>query len=186
MGYEIDGPVAIITLNRSEKRNAINMKMIKELGQAIRKFEDSEATVGVLCGIGSFSSGYDIEELTEQSTVLQKEEFSLKNTMYNGSEQNKTKKPIVCGISGYCISNGLELALMCDLRVIEENACLGFFNRRFGMPLMDGGTSRLAALIGLSRALDLILTGRVVSAKEAFDYGLANRIVAPGTGNNFN
>lgn len=89
---------------------------------------------------------------------------------------------MVCGISGYCIGSGLELALLCDLRVVEEDACLGFFNRRFGVPLMDGGPQRLAALIGLSRALDLILTGRVVSGKESFDIGLSNRLVAPGTG----
>lgn len=89
---------------------------------------------------------------------------------------------MVCGISGYCVANGLELALMCDLRVIEDDACLGFFNRRFGIPIIDGGTIRLPALIGLSRALDLIMTGRNVSAKEALDMGLANRIVAPGTG----
>lgn len=88
---------------------------------------------------------------------------------------------MVCGISGYCIANGLELALMCDLRVVEEDASMGFFNRRFGVPLMDAGTVRLPALIGMSRALDLILTGRFVSAKEAFEMGLANRIVAPGT-----
>lgn len=88
---------------------------------------------------------------------------------------------MVCGISGFCIANGLELALMCDLRVIEEDAFLGFFNRRFGIPLMDGGTVRLPAMIGLSRALDLILTGKIVPAKEAFEMGLANRIVATGT-----
>lgn len=91
-------------------------------------------------------------------------------------------KPLVCGISGYCIGSGLELALLCDLRVIEEDACLGFFNRRFGVPLMDGAPQRLAALIGLSRALDLVLTGRVLSGKESFEIGLANRLVAPGTG----
>lgn len=89
---------------------------------------------------------------------------------------------MVCGISGFCIANGLELALMCDLRVVEEDAVLGFFNRRFGMPLMDGGTVRLPAMIGLSRALDLVLTGKIVSAKEAFEIGLCNRIVASGTG----
>lgn len=89
---------------------------------------------------------------------------------------------MVCAISGFCIANGLELALMCDLRVIEDNAILGFFNRRFGIPLMDGGTVRLPAMIGLSRALDLVLTGKIVEAKEAFEMGLANRIVAPGTG----
>lgn len=89
---------------------------------------------------------------------------------------------MVCGISGFCIANGLELALMCDLRVVEDDAILGFFNRRFGIPLMDGGTVRLPAMIGLSRALDLVLSGKVVPAREAFEIGLANRIVAPGTG----
>lgn len=88
---------------------------------------------------------------------------------------------MVCGISGYCIANGLALALMCDLRVVDEDSTLGFFNRRFGVPLMDGCTARLPALIGLSRALDLILTGRIVNGKEAFEMGLANRLVASGT-----
>lgn len=96
--------------------------------------------------------------------------------------RNSFVKPMVCGISGYCVGSGLELAMFCDLRVIEEDACLGFFNRRFGVPLSQLGASRLVLLIGLSRALDLLMTGRLVSAKEAFDYGLGNRIVAPGTG----
>lgn len=88
---------------------------------------------------------------------------------------------MVCGISGFCVANGLELALMCDLRVVEDDAVFGFFNRRFGIPLFDGGTVRLPAIVGLSRALDLVLTGRVLTAKEAFEIGLANRIVAPGS-----
>lgn len=99
-----------------------------------------------------------------------------------GPTRRLIKKPMVCSISGFCIANGLELALMCDLRVIEDDAILGFFNRRFGIPLMDGGTVRLPAMIGLSRALDLVLTGKYVFAKEAFEIGIANRIVAPGTG----
>lgn len=187
MGYELDGPVAILTLNRPEKRNAINTEMTEELGKVIRQFEDDNlASVGVLYGLGgSFSSGYDIKEFAQTDAMLQHDFPNIENKMcpiIDTSGISRTKKPIVCGISGYCIANGLELALMCDLRVIEEDACLGFFNRRFGMPLMDGGAARLYALVGLSRALDIILTGRVVSAKEAFDYGLANRIVAPGTG----
>lgn len=102
--------------------------------------------------------------------------------MIQGPTRRIIKKPMICGISGYCVANGLELALMCDLRVMEEDAYLGFYNRRFGIPLMDGGTIRLPALIGLSRALDLILTGRTVTAKEALDIGLINRIVSTGTG----
>lgn len=91
------------------------------------------------------------------------------------------KKPLICGINGYCVANGLELALMCDLRVMEESAILGFFNRRYGIPVVDGGTARLPFMIGFSRALDLILTGRQITAKEAFEMGLVNRIVATGT-----
>lgn len=89
---------------------------------------------------------------------------------------------MVAAVNGYCVGNGLELALMCDLRVIEESAIMGFFSRRFGVPILDGGTIRLPSMIGLSRALDLVLTGRALSAKEAFDIGLACRLVATGTG----
>lgn len=89
---------------------------------------------------------------------------------------------MICGISGACLSAGLELALMCDLRIVETTALLGFNTRKFGVPIMDGGTARLPAIIGISRALDIILTGREVTAKEAFEMGLANRLVSPGTG----
>lgn len=98
-----------------------------------------------------------------------------------GPTRRNISKPMICAINGYCVANGFELALLCDLRVMEESAIIGFFNRRFGVPLIDGGTVRLPAIIGLSRALDLILTGRSVAAKEAFEIGLANRIVATGT-----
>lgn len=91
------------------------------------------------------------------------------------------KKPLIGAISGYCVAGGLELALLCDLRVMEVDSIMGFYNRRFGVPLIDGGTVRLAPMIGLSRALDLILTGRQVTAKEALEIGLANRVVATGT-----
>jgi enoyl-CoA hydratase/carnithine racemase len=99
-----------------------------------------------------------------------------------GPTRRHPKKPLVCAINGYCVAGGLELALMCDLRVMEEDALLGFFNRRFGVPLVDGGAARLSQLIGLSRALDLILTGRQCNAQEALQIGLVNRIVATGTG----
>jgi enoyl-CoA hydratase/carnithine racemase len=91
------------------------------------------------------------------------------------------KKPLIAAVSGYCVAGGLELALLCDLRVMECDAIMGFYNRRFGVPLVDGGTVRLAPMIGLSRALDLVLTGRQISAKEALEIGLANRVVATGT-----
>lgn len=91
------------------------------------------------------------------------------------------KKPMIAAVSGYCVAGGLELALLCDLRVMESDSIMGFFNRRFGVPLVDGGTVRLSAMIGLSRALDLVLTGRQITAKEALEIGLANRVVATGT-----
>lgn len=91
------------------------------------------------------------------------------------------KKPLIAAVNGFCVAGGLELALLCDLRVMETDAVMGFFNRRFGVPLVDGGTVRLAPMIGLSRALDIILTGRQVSSKEALEIGLANRVVATGT-----
>ncbi len=91
------------------------------------------------------------------------------------------KKPMIAAVSGYCVAGGLELALLCDLRVMEDDAIMGFYNRRFGVPLVDGGTVRLSAMIGLSKALDLVLTGRQIAAKEALDIGLANRVVATGT-----
>jgi enoyl-CoA hydratase/carnithine racemase len=91
------------------------------------------------------------------------------------------KKPMIAAVSGYCVAGGLELALLCDLRVMECDSIMGFYNRRFGVPLVDGGTVRLAPLIGLSRALDLVLTGRQITAKEALEIGLANRVVATGT-----
>jgi enoyl-CoA hydratase/carnithine racemase len=91
------------------------------------------------------------------------------------------KKPMIAAVNGYCVAGGLELALLCDLRVMESDAIMGFYNRRFGVPLVDGGTVRLAPMIGLSRALDLVLTGRQITSKEALEIGLANRVVATGT-----
>ena len=105
--------------------------------------------------------------------------------MLKGPTLRYIKKPMVAAVSGYAVAGGLELALMCDLRVMEENAVMGVYCRRFGVPLMDGGTVRLQAMVGLSRAMDLILTGRSLGAKEALEWGVANRIVACGTGNFF-
>merc|ERR1719150_1705203 len=90
-------------------------------------------------------------------------------------------KPVIAAVNGYCVAGGLELAIMCDLRVVEDTSKMGFLNRRFGVPLIDGATVRLPALIGMSRAMDLILTGRLLEPKEAFDWGLANRVVTSGT-----
>lgn len=177
---EKDGPITLIGINRPEHRNAVNDLTAEQLSKAFHDFEnDDTSSVGVLYGVGgSFCSGYDINELSSdnvEANLLMKAEGTV------GPTRDHLKKPVVCGINGYCVANGLELALMCDLRVMEESAILGFFNRRFGVPVIDGGTARLPAMIGLSRALDLILTGRQVKAKEAFEMGLVNRIVATGT-----
>lgn len=172
----------MIGLNKPHKRNAIDAEMGQQLTAAIEAFEqDSTATVAILHGIGgSFCSGYDLSELANpevkpQSVILQRGGVM-------GPTRRNFKKPMICAISGYCVAGGMELALMCDLRVMEELAVMGFYNRRFGVPLVDGGSVRLPALIGISRAMDLILTGRGVRAKEALEMGLVNRVVAVGTG----
>lgn len=179
---EKEGNVTFIGLNKPQKRNAIDAEMGRQLTAAIEAFEqDTTASVGVLHGIGgSFCSGYDLSELANpkvkpQSVVLQRGGVM-------GPTRRNFKKPMICAISGYCVAGGVELALMCDLRVMEELAVMGFYNRRFGVPLVDGGSVRLPALIGISRAMDLILTGRGVRAKEALEIGLVNRVVAVGTG----
>ncbi|KAH8420749.1 hypothetical protein KR222_003883, partial [Zaprionus bogoriensis] len=181
---EKDNNITIIGINRPQQRNAIDSSTASQLCEAFSAFEaDETSPVAVLYGVGgSFCSGFDILEMSND----EKEEISVDILMRPegsvGPTRRQIKKPVICGINGYCIANGLELALMCDLRVMEESAVLGFFNRRFGVPMLDGGTVRLPAMIGLSRALDLILTGRPVGSQEAHDIGLVNRIVPTGTG----
>ena len=151
----------MIGINRPENRNAINSATARKLCEAFNAFEaDVTSPVAVLYGVGgSFCAGFDILEMDADGDqvsidILMTHEGSV------GPTRRHIQKPVVCGINGYCVANGLELALMCDLRVMEETATLGFFNRRFGVPVIDGGTARLPAMIGLSRALDLVLTGR--------------------------
>ncbi|XP_058453957.1 probable enoyl-CoA hydratase [Malaya genurostris] len=179
---EKQGNITLIGLNKPNIRNAIDSEMGRKLSEAVEEFEqDKTADVGILHGLGgSFCAGYDLTELANpeikpQSVILQRGGVM-------GPTRRNFKKPMICAITGYCVAGGLELALMCDLRVMEEIAILGFYNRRFGVPLVDGGTVRLPALIGVSRAMDLVLTGRAVHAKEALEIGLVNRVVAVGTG----
>ncbi|XP_321371.4 putative enoyl-CoA hydratase/isomerase YngF [Anopheles gambiae] len=181
---EKENNITLIGINRPKVRNAIDSITGRKLSAAIAEFEnDPKADVSVLHGIGgSFCSGYDLSELAGQQEPQQALSIVHHPEGVMGPTRRMIRKPLVCAITGYCVAGGLELALMCDLRVMEENAVLGFFNRRFGVPLIDGGTVRLPALIGLSRALDLILTGRTVTAKEALDIGLVNRVVAVGAG----
>ncbi|XP_031558737.1 uncharacterized protein LOC116295133 [Actinia tenebrosa] len=178
------GKVLMVSICRPEKRNAINVDTAKELSEIFQHFEiDDSVSVAVLCGKGGhFCAGYDLEELSDKEA----EEY-LKQIAPPGEGDGpmgctrlKLTKPVVGAIQGHAVGGGLELALMCDLRVAEENTVFGFFNRRFGVPLLDGGAVRLPYLIGLSHALDLIITGRPVKADEALHIGLANRVVPKG------
>ncbi|KAI9579166.1 mevalonyl-coenzyme A hydratase sidH [Glossina fuscipes] len=179
---EKDKNITLIGINRPRQRNAIDGQTAAKLCEAFSAFEADDASpVAVLYGIGgSFCSGFDILEMANEDESTVSVEILMMPEGSVGPTRRQLSKPVVCGINGYCVANGLELALMCDLRVMEESAVLGFFNRRFGVPVIDGGTARLPAMIGLSRALDLILTGRHVCAEEAHSMGIANRIVGTG------
>ncbi|XP_044033147.1 probable enoyl-CoA hydratase isoform X3 [Siniperca chuatsi] len=129
---------------------------------------------------GNFCAGYDLKELANHTASLKLEQDVTKGPGPMGPSRLELSKPLIAAVSGFAVAGGLELALLADLRVVEESAVMGVFCRRFGVPLIDGGTVRLPRLIGLSRALDLILTGRPIGAQEALAYGLANRVVPDG------
>lgn len=180
---EKEGRVYTVIINRPEVRNAIDYRTSKELADAFRAFEaDEESYVAVLWGAGgTFCAGADLKALA--ANPLQ-EALRLHEDMTEDGPLGPTRmllsKPVIAAIAGYAVAGGLELAVWCDLRVAEEDAVLGIFERRFGVPLIDGGTQRLPRLIGMSRALDLILTGRPVGAEEALAMGLVNRVVPKG------
>jgi len=176
---ESKGKVMTIILNRPEVRNAVDGATAWALADAFRRFEaDDSVYVGVLWGAGgNFCAGADLKAIFSGKNPNRVEETG-DGPM--GPTRMVLKKPVIAGVSGYAVGGGFELALWCDLRVVEKSAVLGFFNRRFGVPLIDGGTIRLPRLIGLSRAMDLILTGRAVRAEEALAIGLANRVVENG------
>jgi enoyl-CoA hydratase len=172
------GAVTTIILDRPEARNAVDRATAQALADAFRAFEaDAAARVAVLWGDhGMFCAGADLKATARGDTLRRESEGD--GPM--GPSRLQLSKPTIAAVSGYAVAGGLELALWCDLRVLEEDAVLGVFCRRWGVPLIDGGTVRLPRLIGLSRALDLILTGRPVSAQEAERIGLANRVVSKG------
>jgi len=176
---EKNGPVTTVIISRREVRNAVDRATAEALAQAFREFdEDDEARVGVLYGEGgTFCAGADLKAIA--SGKQNRTEVEGNGPM--GPSRMVLSKPVIAAISGYAVAGGLELALWCDLRVMEDTAIVGVFCRRWGIPLIDGGTIRLPRLIGLSRALDLILTGRPVNAAEALSIGLANRVVEKGT-----
>ena len=174
-----DGPVTVVTLSRPEVRNAVDRETAAELSAAFRSFEsDASARVAVFSGDqGHFCAGADLNKIA--GGTPNRVEPNGDGPM--GPTRMQLKKPVIAAVAGYAVAGGLELALWCDLRVMEEGAVLGVFCRRWGVPLVDGGTVRLPRLIGLSRAMDMILTGRPVEAEEALQMGLVNRVVANGT-----
>lgn len=170
--------VTTIILSRPVVRNAVDCETAEELSEAFRAFEaDENAYVAVFCGDqGNFCAGADLKAIAEGNP----NRIDPTGDGPMGPSRMFLNKPVIAAISGYAVAGGLELALWCDLRVMEEDATLGVFCRRWGVPLIDGGTVRLPRLIGLSRALDLILTGRPVDAKEAYSIGLVHRVVSKG------
>jgi enoyl-CoA hydratase len=170
---ERNGPVLTVVLDRPEARNAVDREHAEALAEAFRGFEAGDADVAVLWGAGgTFCAGADLKAMSNRV------EPDGDGPM--GPTRMLLSKPVIAAVAGHAVAGGLELALWCDLRVVEEDAVFGVFCRRFGVPLIDGGTVRLPRLIGLSRALDLILTGRPVDAGEALRFGLANRVVPRG------
>ena len=173
-----EGEVRVITLNRPEARNAVDGPTARALADAFRAFDaDHTASVAVLTGTGgTFCAGADLKAVgTERGNRVQ-----LDGDGPMGPTRMELSKPVIAAIEGFAVAGGLELACWCDLRVMASNASFGVYCSRFGVPLIDGGTVRLPRLIGESRALDLILTGRRVDAHEALAIGLANRVVEPG------
>jgi enoyl-CoA hydratase len=181
---ERDGPVTTVILSRPEVRNAVNPATAVALRQTFRAFDvDTDAAVGVLFGDhGTFCSGFDLKAVASGNAgpMVEAGVGAHADNGPMGPTRALLSKPVIAAIAGYAVAGGLELALWCDLRVAEEDAVLGVFNRRWGVPLIDGGTVRLPRLIGLGRALDLILTGRPVGAQEALAMGLVNRVVPRG------
>jgi enoyl-CoA hydratase len=169
-------PVWTIVIDRPEARNAVDGPTAQALADAFAEFDaDATARVAVLCGAGgTFCAGADLKQTSNPLNA----DMSACAPM--GPSRLALSKPVIAAIAGYAVAGGIELASWCDLRVMESDAVIGVFCRRWGVPLIDGGTVRLPRIVGLGRALDLILTGRPVGADEALAMGFANRVVAPG------
>jgi len=175
--YERRGAAAVVTIDRQHRRNAVDGPTAAALHEAYLRFEaDDDARVLVLTGAGgvSFCAGADLKATDTMVGRLMSEEGPMGFTRLTPS------KPTIAAISGFCLAGGLEIALWCDLRIAAEGSTLGYPERRWGVPLIDGGTQRLPRIVGLGRALDLILTGRLIDAREALSMGLLSEIVPPG------
>ena len=176
--YEPDGDIVVVTIDRPEVRNAVDRDTARALVEAFRRFDADEVlAVAILTGAGgAFCAGADLKAVAtgRGNRMVAGEEGPL------GPTRMRLTKPVIAAVEGHAVAGGLELALWCDMRVAARDAVFGVYCRRWGVPLVDGGTVRLPRLIGESHALDLILTGRGVSGEEALRIGLANRIVEPG------
>ncbi|MEM9492619.1 MAG: crotonase/enoyl-CoA hydratase family protein, partial [Myxococcota bacterium] len=173
-----DGVVTTVIIDRPARRNAVDRPTAAALADAFRDFDrDPQARVAVLTGAGgTFCAGADLKAIADGGG----NRVAVEGDGPMGPTRMQLSKPVIAAIAGHAVAGGLELALWCDLRVAEHSAVLGVFCRRFGVPLIDGGTVRLPRLIGHSQAMDLILTGRPVGADEALAMGLVNRVVADG------
>jgi enoyl-CoA hydratase len=175
--YERHGAAALITIDRQHRRNAVDGPTAQALHEAYLRFEsEDDARAMVLCGAGgvSFCAGADLKATETMAPRLMSPEGPMGFTRLTPS------KPTIAAISGFCLAGGLELALWCDLRIATESSTLGYPERRWGVPLIDGGTQRLPRIVGLGRALDLILTGRMIDAGEALSMGLLTEVVPSG------
>jgi enoyl-CoA hydratase len=175
--YERRGASAVVTIDRQERRNAVDGPTAEELTAAYRRFEaDDAARAMILTGAGdvAFCAGADLKNIESFGPRMQLEDGPLGFTRLTPS------KPAIAAISGWCLAGGLELALWCDIRIAAEGSTLGFPERRWGVPLVDGGTQRLPRVVGLGRALDMILSGRMVPVEEAHAIGLVNEITPAG------
>ncbi|MEX2617202.1 MAG: crotonase/enoyl-CoA hydratase family protein [Alphaproteobacteria bacterium] len=175
-----NGPVTTVTINRPAVRNAVDNPTAEALAEALRQFDgDGDARVAVICGAGgTFCAGADLKAI---ASGARRERYKVDGEGPMGPTRLALSKPLIAAVSGYAVAGGMEIALLADLRVMEEDAVFGVFCRRWGVPLIDGGTVRLPRIVGEGRALDLILTGRPVGAAEALSMGLANRVVPSGT-----
>ncbi|HUA36092.1 MAG TPA: crotonase/enoyl-CoA hydratase family protein [Candidatus Binataceae bacterium] len=176
--YQVENHIAVVTINRPEARNAVDRPTAAALAASFRRFDaDDSAWVAILTGAGGyFCAGADLKAVasTRGNRVTESGDGPL------GCSRMLLSKPVIAAVEGFAVAGGLELALWCDMRVAARDAVFGVFCRRFGVPLVDGGTIRLPRLIGMSHAMDMILTGRGVSGDEARMMGLANRIVEQG------
>jgi len=178
--FEVDGPVCVITIDREHARNAVDGPTAQDLATAFRRFEsDDSLAVAVLTGAnGTFCAGADLKAVSTRRGNRIELDVDLDGPM--GPSRMVFSKPVIAAVEGFAVAGGFELAMMCDLRVAADDAVFGVFCRRWGVPLVDGGTIRLSRMLGHSHALDLILTGRGVSGEEARMIGVANRLTPPG------